>query len=86
MDKVSPLAHFTLEPGHEDYSFLHQADGDFEHCLDSIITDSVKTLEMDASFDGPDAVVSSFSLGFLHLVNTLYDYSEFQFAASIKNT
>ena len=42
MGKVSKLTHLLLEPECEDYSFLHQAVVDFEHGLDSILTDSVE--------------------------------------------
>ena len=37
--KESTLIHFPLEPQCEDYSFLDQAVEDFEHGLDSILTD-----------------------------------------------
>ena len=50
MGQVSPLAHFLLEPGHETYYFLDQAVEHFEHGLDSILNDAVKTTEVDASF------------------------------------
>ena len=43
--KVSSLTHFPLEPGCEDYAFLDQAVADFEQGLDSILTDSLETLE-----------------------------------------
>ena len=50
MGKVSALTTFPLEPGCEDYFFLDQAVADFEQGPESILTDSVKTLELDASF------------------------------------
>ena len=37
---------------------------DFEQGLDSILTDSLETPELDASLDEPDAVPSSVSSGF----------------------
>ena len=43
--KVSSLTHSPLEPGCEDYAFLDQAVADFEQGLDSILTDSLKTLD-----------------------------------------
>ena len=64
--KVSSLTHFPLEPGSEDYAFLDQAVADFEQGLDSILTDSLKTPELDTSLDEPDAIMSSsVSSGFL---------------------
>ena len=49
--KVSPLTHFPLEPGCEDYVFLDQNVADFKQGLDSIITDSLETPESDTSLD-----------------------------------
>ena len=49
--KVSSLTHFPLEPGCEDYSFLDQAVADFEQGLDTILTDSLETSELDTSLD-----------------------------------
>ena len=49
--KVSSLTHFPPELWYEDYSFLDQAVADFEQGLDSILTDSIKTLELDTSLD-----------------------------------
>ena len=66
--KVSPLTHFPLEPGCENYAFLDQAVADFEQGLDSILTDSLETPELDTSLDEPDAITSSVSSGFLHSV------------------
>ena len=51
--------------------------------MDSIFTDSLKTLELDTSLDEPDATTSSVSSGFLHLVSTLSDNSKPQLAPSI---
>ena len=58
MGKVSSLNHFLLESGNEDYSFLDQAVADFGQGLDSILTDSIKTLEFDTSFDEHDIITS----------------------------
>ena len=58
------LTHFQLEPECENYCFLDQAVADFEHGLDSILTDSVKTPELDVYFEGPDVVTSSVPSGF----------------------
>ena len=57
--KVSSLTHFPLEPGCQDYAFLDQAVADFEQGLDSILTDSLKTPELDTSLEKPDAITSS---------------------------
>ena len=76
--KVSSLTHFTL-----DYTFLDQAFADFEQGLDSILTDSLKTLELDTSLDETDAVTSSICSRFLCLVSTLSDNSKLQLAPSI---
>ena len=83
--KVSSLTHFPLEPGCEDYAFLDQAVADFKQGLDSILTDSLETPELDTSLDEPDAITSSsVSSGFLHLVCTLSDNSKPQLAPSIQ--
>ena len=55
MGKVSTLTHFLIEPGSEDISFLDQAVKDLEHGPDSILTNTIKTLEYDASFAELDA-------------------------------
>ena len=82
--KVLSLNHFPLDPGCEDYVFLDQAVGDFEQGLDSILTDSFKTLELDTSLEEPDAgTSSSVSSGFLCSVSTLSDNSKPQLAPSI---
>ena len=83
--KVSSLTHFPLGPWCEDYAFLDQAVADFEQGLDSILTDSQETLELDTSLEEPDALTSSISSGFLHLVSTLSDNSKLQLAPSIHN-
>ena len=74
--KVLSLTHFFLEPGCEDYAFLDQAVADFEEGLDSILTDSLKTPELDTSLEEPDVITSSVSSGFLCLVSTLSDNSK----------
>ena len=81
--KVSSLTHFPLEPGCEDYAFLDQAVADFQQGLDSILTDSLETPELDTSLEEPDAVTSSVSSRFLHLVSTLSYNSKLQLAPSI---
>ena len=83
--RVSSLTHFPLEPGCEDYSFLDLAVNDFEQGLDSILTDSLETPELDTSLDEPDAITSSIPFGFLHLVSTLSDTSKPQLAPSIRS-
>ena len=62
---------------------MDQAVADFEQGLDSILTDSLETLEFDTSLDEPDAITSSVSSGFLQLVSTLSDNSKPQLAPSI---
>ena len=81
--KVSSLTHFPLEPGCEDYAFLDQAVADFKQGLDSILTDSLETPELDTSLEESDAITSSVSSGFLCLVSTLSDNSKPQLAPSI---
>ena len=83
--KVSLLTHFPLELGCEDYSFLDQAMVEFEQGLDSILTDSLETPELDAYLDEPDAIPSSVSSGFLYLVSTLSDNSKLQLDPSIRS-
>ena len=55
--------------------FLDQAVADFKQGLDSILTDSLETLELDTSLEEPDAITSSVSSGFLCSVSTLSDNS-----------
>ena len=66
--KMSSLIQFPLELGCEDYSFLDQTMAAFDQGLDSILTDSLETPELDASLDEPDTIPSSVSSGFLHSV------------------
>ena len=81
--KVSSLTHFPLEPGCEDYAFLYQAVTDFEQGLDSILNNSLETLDLDTSLQESDAITSSVSSGFLHSVSTISDNSKLQLAPSI---
>ena len=77
----SPLdLHFTLVPtcsfnsgkaAYKSYFFLELTVAEFEHCLDSIITNSIKTLEMGGSFDELNTISSSVSAGCLHLASFL---------------
>ena len=62
--------------------FLDQAVADFEQGLDSILTDSLETPEMDTYLDEPDVITSLVSYGFLHSVSTLSDNSNPQLAPS----
>ena len=55
---------------------MDQAVADFEQSLDSILTDSLETLELDTSLDEPDVITSSVSSGYLCSVNTLSDNSK----------
>ena len=77
------LTHIPLEPGCEDNSFQDQGVADFEQGLDSIITDSFETPELDPSLDEPDAVTSSVSSGFFCMVSTLSDTSKLPVAPNI---
>ena len=77
---VSLLTHFPLEPDCEDFSFLDQAMTDFEQGLDSILTNSLETPELDTSLDEPDAITSSVSSGFLCSFRTFSDTSKPQLA------
>ena len=81
--KVSSLTLFPLEPGCEDYAFLDQAVADFKQGLDSILTDSLGTPDLDTSLQESDAITSSVSSGFLHSVSTISDNSKPQLAPSI---
>ena len=74
-DKVSSLTHFPLEPWCEDHSSLDQAVADFEQSLDSILTYSIGTPELDTFLDESDAVASSVSSGFPQSVCTVSDTS-----------
>ena len=80
---VSSLTHFPLEPVCEDYSFLDQAVADFEQGLDSILTDSTETQELDTSLDQPDAITSLVSFGFLCSFSAISDHSKPQLALGI---
>ena len=82
--KVSSLTHFPMEPGCEDYTFLDQAVADFEQGLDFILTDPLKTPELDTSLEEADAITSSsVSSGFLCLGSTLSNNSKPQLAPTI---
>ena len=83
--KVSSLTLFPLKPGFEDYSFVDQDVADFEQGLGSILTDCIETPELDTSLDEPDAITSSVSSGFLHMVSTISDNSKLQLAHSIRS-
>ena len=58
---------------------------DFEQGLDSILTDSIETPELDVSFEKPDGVISLVSSWFLLLVSTIFDTSKPHIASSIKS-
>ena len=82
--KVSSLTQFPPEPECKDCAFLDQAVADFEQGLDSILTDSLQTPELDTSLDEPDVIASSVSSGCCCSVSTLSDNSKPQFAPSIQ--
>ena len=83
--KMSSLTYFPLEPGWEDYSFLDQAVADFEQGLDSILTDSIETLELDTSLDEPYVITSSVSSGFPCSISTVLDKFKTQLVPNIKS-
>ena len=60
-----PTSHLNQVP------FLDQTVKGFRHGLDSILTDSIDTSELDASFDETDAMPSSISSGLLCLISTI---------------
>ena len=62
--KVSILTPFSLKPCCEDYCFLDQVAQDFDDGLNSILTKSIDTPELDTSFDQADVMPSSVSSGF----------------------
>ena len=84
MGKMSSLTHFPLKLGWE-YSFLDQVVADFEQGLDSILTDSVGTPELDTSLDDPNVITSPVSSGFLCSVSIISDTSKLQLAPSIRS-
>ena len=53
--------------------------------MDSILTNSLETEELDASLDEPDAIPSSVSSWFLHSVSSLSDNSKLQPSPSIRS-
>ena len=83
MGKVWCLTLFPFKVGCVEYTFFDHAVDEFEYGLDSIITDSTKTPEMDVSFD-PEAIVLSVFLGCLCLISTLYDTIKPKLTPSIK--
>ena len=64
-DKVSSHTHFSLKLGWDNDSLLDQAIAEFEQGLDFIVTDSIETLDLDASFQKPDVFIlwSTFGTG-----------------------
>ena len=85
MGKVSSRNHSPLEWGCEDYYFLEQAITVFEQSLDSTLTDSIETPDLDTSLDEPDVIISSVSSQFLYMVSTIFDTSKLQLAPSIRS-
>ena len=71
----STLTHFPLEPMCEDYSFLDLGVEDFEHGLDSILTNYINTPELGTSFDEGDVMPSLVSSECVCLVSTHSDNS-----------
>ena len=62
---------------------MDQAVTDFEQGLDSFLTDSLETPELDTSLEETDAITSSVSSGFLCSVSTISDTSKPQLAPII---
>ena len=81
--KVSSLTHFLLEPGCEDYAFLDQAVADFEQGLDSILTDSLETPELDTSLQELMPLHLQSLLDFSARLVLVSDNSKLQLAPSI---
>ena len=79
------LITFHLNQGVGIYSFLDQAVADFEQGLDCILTDFIKILELDPSFDEPGVITSFIFSGFLHSLSTISDTSKLQLAPSIES-
>ena len=67
------------------YSFLDQTVANFKQGLDSILTNSLETPELDTSLDETDAITSSVSSGFLHMISTLSENSKSQLSPSIRS-
>ena len=85
MVKVPSLTHLPLEPGCEDYSFLDQAVAAFEQGMDSILTNSIETAEIDRCFDKPDVITSSVYSGFICLVYIVSFTSKSKLTPSIRS-
>ena len=58
---------------------------DFEQGLDSILTDSIETSELDKSFDEADVITSSDCSEFFYLVSNDSDTSQKLLAFSIRS-
>ena len=58
---------------------------DFEQGLDSILSNSLETPELNTSLDEPDAITSSVSSGFLCSASNFSDTSKPQLASSISS-
>ena len=58
---------------------------DFKQGFDAILSDTINTPELEASFDEADAIPSSVSSVFLHLVSTISDHSRLQLVHGIKS-
>ena len=82
---MSTLAYFPIDLSCEDYSFLDRTVEKSDYGLDSIFIKSIDTLELDVSFDEPDAIASLVFAGFLHSISTLSDSSKLQFVPSFKS-
>ena len=79
------ISNFPLESGCEDYSFLDLAVKDFQHVLDFILTDSINTPTLDASFDEVNAMPLAVCSGCLCLVSTISNNLRLQLVPSIKS-
>ena len=72
MGIMSTLAHFPLEPGCEDFTFLGQVVEDLEQSLDSVFLHSIETSELDVFFEESDIFFCALSLWFHYLVITYF--------------
>ena len=67
----------------ENITLLDQSVADFEQGLDSVLTNSMKTPELDASFDKCDNMISSVFSGFLFSFSIVSCTSKLQLPSSI---
>ena len=84
MGKVPTLAPFLLEIRLCGLYILDLAMEELDHSLSSIFMDSIKTLELDASFDEHDDIATSVSSVFFQSFSNLSDSSKLKPIHSIR--